>query len=324
MNSIERGLHFLAGAQNEAGWWLGFDTLAGPSNEWVSAYIGSMLAAIPHQLAQELAHRILDRLLSSRPADDGWGFHAEVPPDADTTSWVCRLAERLQVTHPQVEGGYTLLKQHIRTSGAVSTYIDPEPVRAFLKIKPSVPFAGWCGEHTSVTASVAGLDAFRGSPVLIQYLLSAQDEIGYWTAYWWKDRTYATMLAVEALASQPHPPPNALQRAVSWANSQIATTSNPFSLACAIGILVHASSKTEDLLSATHRLEAMQLHNGAWPGTAYLRIPPPFVTDPEAFEQWVLGGRASRGILPDKSRTFTTATVLRSLALSTTYLSSSC
>ena len=82
---IIRATSFLISQRSKSGWWRDFDTLAGPSDEWVTAYIGSWLAAIDSSEAKQAARMSWTLLRHRRWWSAGWGYNATVPADADTT-----------------------------------------------------------------------------------------------------------------------------------------------------------------------------------------------------------------------------------------------
>jgi hypothetical protein len=56
-----------------------------------------------------------------------------------------------------------------------------------------------------------------------------------------------------------------------------------------------------------------QRPDGSWEPSAWLRVPPPDVFDPQSCSEWVEGGRVERAVVVDHRAAFTTATALSAL-----------
>src|SRR6266498_1363702 len=95
LSAVHQAVQFLMSARSNHGWWRDFDTYAGISDAWVSAYTACVLAKCGEPGCSSAAQGILDQLMARNPDQNGWSYNARVPPDADTTIWVCRLAEAL-------------------------------------------------------------------------------------------------------------------------------------------------------------------------------------------------------------------------------------
>jgi hypothetical protein len=82
--AIARGASFLEASRGEDGLWRDFKTLAGPSSEWVSAFVACALtqAAPGFSLSS-----ILLRLAERQRANGGWGYNRSVPTDCVSTAW---------------------------------------------------------------------------------------------------------------------------------------------------------------------------------------------------------------------------------------------
>lgn len=280
-DAIERGIDFLLSHRSGDGWWRDFETLAGESDEWITAYIGCCLAQAPG--GDRAAQEALELLLSRRRTV-GWGYNEKVPSDCDTTAWVCRLIEVLDWTvldeyHQAVD----FLQSAMTNTGGIPTYPNDAAIRFYTGASDKSDFSGWTMPHICVTANVASLRAFQHEEKMKQYLSSSQRRDGSWSGYWWVDRAYPTMLASVAVGND--------SRAVQWAKTPEDQTA--FGLACRMNMGA----------PVTDQLMGMQQSDGGWPASARLRIPAPFITDPE--------DTAVR-ISLDHNRIYTTATAVLS------------
>ncbi|HET6315145.1 MAG TPA: hypothetical protein VFG86_01710, partial [Chloroflexota bacterium] len=158
-----------------------------------------------------------------------------------------------------------------------------------------------------------------GRERMLEWLRAAQLPDGDWQAYWWDSRHFATTLAAEALADAGAPADEArVRRAVLWTASEVDACApaggSPFDKALALRALLLLTPETLPLAhSVLDALMLAQREDGSWAPSARLRIPPPHVTDPEAYSPWVEGGRGGGSVQVDQRACFTTATVLQAL-----------
>ncbi len=312
-----RGVAFLASRQAPDGRWADFDTLAGPSDEWVTAFVAAALARQPGTLARRCAAAAWRSLRRRRWWAAGWGYAAHVPCDADSTLWVLHLADRLGVKRSWRLGrARRLVARHAGPDGGIATYRLPGPIRRFTGLPVQERFRGWRAAQVCVTAVAAGLKGLAAQAGALAYLRRAQLEDGSWSGYWWVDREYATALAVDALAlgddADARP---ALERGVSWAASRLrgAQGLTAFPLACALRAALRGRTAAEAVRRGLGRLVGEQLGDGSWPSSATLRIPPPDVIDPDTYHGWCVGGRGGGSIQVDRGRCFTTAAAVETL-----------
>jgi hypothetical protein len=322
--AINAALAFLLARRNQAGWWRDFldrarppavdGWLTGyPSDEWVTAYVGAAVAAVEHPEARDAAGAGLQLLLERR-SRGGWGYHALVPADADTTTWVLRLAAALEFPgNNRLRDARAFLAGQIEAGGGVATYpADAAPALADFTAMPG-PYEGWCGTHVCVTAAAAALDLGPGP---LEFLRRAQRRDGSWTGYWWDDDEYATARAVEALAASGDRA--SVAGAVRWAESRIGADgsvqsiahgrSSPFATALALRALIVGGAPGRGARArATSWLLSEQRADGSWEPSARLRIPAPDQRDP------LVSPETTFSYLDDDA-IFTTATVLAALA----------
>ncbi|MEH2424171.1 MAG: prenyltransferase/squalene oxidase repeat-containing protein [Nostoc sp.] len=315
---IDAAIRFLLNSANQKGWWCDFDidSRKKRSDEWVTAYVGTVLASLSNEKAQQAAHHVWRLLLSRHQSSPGWGYNGFAPPDADSTAWTLRLATALGEKSQRIQTAFDFIAQHISLSGGVVCYLEKE--LAFDTNANSASFKGWCGIHTCVTAAVAGLEQIKASSV--EFLRNTQLENGSWKAYWWYDHEYATALAAEALAMDDYQRHSQqVQLAIDWAASRINSNGavysrqygddSAFATAWCVRTLDLAKEKqylSTKLNQAVNWLINTQKADGSWASSALMRFPDPAdILEPDS---------SSSPVIPDDKRIFTTATVLAALS----------
>ena len=323
--AIEAAVDFLLNARNQAGWWRDFGDLMGGSDEWVTAYTGTALGALPGPAAVRGARDSWDLLLAHRNPDGGWGYNAYLPADSDGTAWVLRLMDTLGVGGKDLSGAAcSFLEQHTRPDGGIASYLDRDCpyLRKFLHAKS---LEGLCTTHACVTAAAAG---HRCSTSARNFLRRTQNHDGSWMGYWWKDDEYTTALSAQALSLFSLPGDHArVQKAVDWARQRMddggAVLSlahgkhSPFATALCVQTMVLGSDPSvvkKPLDQALSWLLNRQMSDGSWCASAWMRVPPPDAIDPRAHQE-------KSHLFLDTASIFTTATVLNALQKTKAYLS---
>jgi hypothetical protein len=328
--AMGRGLEFLCGSQSRSGLWSDFDTLAGASTEWVTGYVGWTLAGLDVPEARAAARRSWHVLRRRWRPSGGWGYSRRVPVDADSTSWVLALAQRLEARDDKTaRRGLAALDAHAGADGGVSTYRAEGPIRRFTGLFDVGSFAGWCSPHTCVTAAAALVEGWPRLTAAQEYLRRAQRADGTWVAYWWPGWQYPTALAVSALVQAADPrDAGRVRRALSTTSARLGVDGamatpalplgSPFATASALWILtaLRPGQATVDrrIDGLVDWLVTAQDVDGGWRSSALMRIPPPACADPEGYEPWVAAGRGGGSLVVDQRRLFTTATVVEGLA----------
>jgi hypothetical protein len=305
-SAIDRAVEFLLETR-QYGMWQDFMLAPGWSDEWVTGYAGTSLAsAVGVHSCLKDSWQVLRFRARTRSA--GWGYNALVPEDADSTSWVLRLAYVLgEEGDPLSIAARESLAEFRHENGMLGTYGPTDEIRKFIGASADRSFTGWTSPHACVTAAAAGVPGVIAPHVLP----AAQREDGSWHSYWWEVDAFATALATEACTDQ-----QARARAGAWALQRL---ENPgacgaFELANLIATLVHSSAMDDPRWAkALDALLALQESNGQWPASARMRVPDPGDPDPDRHGEWLEGGRIEGAVVVDQRGVFTTATALRAL-----------
>jgi prenyltransferase/squalene oxidase-like repeat protein len=330
--AIDATVGFLLRARNQGGWWRDFYDRGRPldvdrrvtgyaSDEWVTAYVADAMATAPSPLARPAARQAFELLQGRRRGTSGWGYHALLPADADSTTWVLRLADDLGVPCTERLSAARRFVEGLASPSGVATYrrADARQLEEFLRMEG--PYDGWCATHTCVTAAAAAvLDPGSG---LLQSLRRTQRPDGSWSGHWWDDDEYTGARAAEALTRHDEHR-TAVTRQVDWAESRIGDDgavhsashggASAFATALVLqAILVGSRARpldeTAQSVSRTTRwLLGQQRENGSWSPSARLRVPAPGALDPLASPETTL-------TYTDNEAVFTTATVLAALTL---------
>src|SRR5258705_9261875 len=95
--AIESGMYYVSENRSNDGMWRDFNTLAGESSEWVTAYILSHLLTISHSDSIDIAHK---QMSLRQRKNGGWGYNNNVPSDADSTAWTILAFATLPLWRP--------------------------------------------------------------------------------------------------------------------------------------------------------------------------------------------------------------------------------
>jgi hypothetical protein len=336
-HALDKAIAFLLQARVKEGWWQDFFTPAGVSDAWVTGFVGTALAGNPDPRARAASRAAWQLLVDRETQTGGWGYHAQVPADADTTLWSLQLAEALGLGDTdRAQRAYTFLVRHIHSNGGVSTYEQESPIRNYMGLPDGiVSFEGWCSPHTCVTAAAAGLPEFRVQ--ILSDLRRRQQADGRWVSYWWFEDEYCTALAATALSlyGREVSDRQQVEKAVSWAVERLQQLQSgqqmgEFAIAWCLQLLTLAPDFTvvrELCRQSGQYLLDRQRADGSWQPSARLRVPRPDCLDPASVEHWQLwtGKFAAPLTLAqvlentfniyalDRARIFTTATVLQAL-----------
>jgi squalene cyclase len=301
----ERGVRFLLARQGSDGLWRDFSTPAGEASEWPTGFIGAALRLAAADAGA--LGRAADALVARQNEDGGWGYHEDVPTDADSTA--CALLFLALMGHGGSACGRaaSCLASHQRQDGGIATYREPGPIRRFMGVGRWMSFRGWCRPQTEVTATAGrALDGTPEAAAAWRYVRSRQRRDGSWSSYWWTSPHYATLQAVELALRQGDC--DAVRRAAEWA-SRTHDEHGAFATALSLSILRRGGAGGQPVERALARLAALQEDDGGWPSEPIMRIPYPCDVDPD---------KRRRGlVVRDQHRTFTSAACIAALAIDT-------
>ncbi len=288
--AITRGLYFLSSQQRDAHW-TDFKLPTGESNAWVTAFILTRLAELPHEsISATIGKQIeqaLDWLQASRSPSGGWGYNETVDNDADSTSWAILALRRFNRSVPAE--ALNFLYRCRRTDGTVATFAPESGLGP-----------GWTQGVPDVTA--VGVKALEQRPDASTSLFTRWlQPDGTLPAYWWSTPLYTAAEVLDWAGSETTSP--LVRRLAEGLSRYVASTL--FEEALLLRCLVVLQMKQASTTVAT-RLCSAQRSDGAWPSAALLRL-----TVPEVIEPWraINAGR----LYPDHQSLFTTATILSAL-----------
>ncbi|MBK9036078.1 MAG: hypothetical protein IPL61_33345 [Myxococcales bacterium] len=298
MRAITHAIDFLLAHQSSCGQWLDFALPVGPSDAWVTAYVGLALAELPAAyrspaVAAAIA-RAADWCEQAMGADHGWGYHAFTSSDADSTAHAIRFLRAAGRAVPAACVARLMAFQ--RVDGGFATYRRDDPDDT------------WGHSHADVTP--AALRALAAEPTAraavvagVAYAAAQQRADGTWPSYWWHSHAYATRHNVAALTQLGHPL-DATAIAAAWA----VDAATPFDLGLGLACRAELGARFDDALAGARRaLVATQDDDGGWPAAPILRL-----TDPRCAAPWAQPDAGT--LYADPRRLFTTATVLTGLA----------
>ncbi len=316
--AIEKGIDYLLSC-NSSGMWKGFPTLAGESDIWVTGFVLTHIKGLCEQT--NVIREAEDFLLQSRHADGGWSYSSHVPSDADSTAWCLQALQSCKdFTEPDKEKATTFLWSHI-TNGGVSTYRVDSGIREFISAPADEFIAGWTSAHPDVSIAAVLADAQNEQAAeIINWLTEQQTNKGFINSYWWRSQYYTTTLFLRAASKKGYQLSNEHigliaeslvreQLADGGFGLELSAVMNPFTTALALESFIHLSylgQQMERTLCGNALLYAQQ-ENGSWTGDYILRIPAPYVTDPNEVASWNNADGGGNSLIEDKDGLFATA-----------------
>jgi hypothetical protein len=291
--ALEDGLAYLCRIQDTDGKWTDFQLPVGPSDQWVTAYVGQALAQagkrLSHEKALTAARQSADWLLRHQNYPAGWGYNTRTGPDADSTSICLALLRELNLEIRREDQQF--LRQYWHPEGGFSTYEGPD---------------AWGRPHWDVTPlgylGLAEIEQHELREPFLRALAEHRLPGGLWRSYWWRLPFYSTWTTLEALEKLGIPESAPLDAADAEASIVI---DNSFDLACLIGIETLRGAPFEQSGRHLRTLLGWQQPDGSWPGHANLRV-----TDDACHAPW---DSPAGNYFRDEASTITTATVVRVL-----------
>ena len=293
--ALNRGIAALVGAIDDSGAWSDFTLPVGRSTTWVTAYVGNALHeasahhAEPDPVARacRLAADKVDRWF--RPGE-GWGYHAGIEADADSTA-LCVLLQEWEGR--EAAPGRDALRRFERPEGGFGTFRRTDPAN------------GWGLSHADVLPTVCrGLGRDKEG---VDAVLALREPAGFWRSYWWETDLYATEACLRLLWVRGHR--RVCQQSRRW------LLERPFPMSAfeqalllkALRVLRPDGAVRAAGARLVEALIGSQRSDGSWPGGALLRV-----TVATCLRPWEARGEAGR-LYPDGG-TITTATVVSALA----------
>lgn len=313
IDALELGTRFLLAKQGADGLWRDFLTPAGEASEWPTGFIGAALRLAGAREAPAL-DRAAETLVCSQNTDGGWGYHEDVPTDADSTACVLLFLSLMGHTGDACRRAASCLVRHQLESGGIPTYREAGPIRRFMGVGRWMRFRGWCSPHSEVTATAGRALASVGfsseAEAAWRFVRSRQRADGSWSSYWWVSPHYSTLQAVELAVVVGDREP--VVRAAEWALRTAGVAAPAFETALALSVLVHGGADRGAVERAVERLAALQDDDGGWSSHPIMRIPLPGVVDPDRPRRVRVRGGI---VVQDQHRTFTSAACVAALAL---------
>ncbi len=332
LKAIDKAIDFLIRARNEERLWSDFNLPTGESDEWVTGYVGAIMAGSGIRRAIEAAGETWEVHGPKHffKGLGGWAYNRYSPEDADSTTWGIRFARNLGLGEKlRVTAALGFLSKHRMADGGIATFISKDPLRRFVVAGSDDSVQGWMNTHACVTAAVATDPVFND--ILTPFLVAHQKPQGGWDAYWWEDSIYTSSLAVESLVMngrEKHR--NSIERARSgtlelFTDHQTICTGrypggSPFATALGVKTILLADATTGGISKSAEALRwliTQQKSDGSWEPSAVLQVPPVYMMVPSGREEWSKSKEGSRygTITTDQHAIFTTATVLETLLL---------
>jgi hypothetical protein len=336
--AIDQGTEFLMSARSEDGLWRDFQTLAGLSSEWVTAFVAYVLSQVN---SNSSISSTLVCLAQRQRVNGGWAYNEDVPTDCDSTAWsVLALSSAAQCDSTIIARGVEYIQKHQSVAeGGFCTYSASDHIETYIQKPDLTSVQGWTQPHPCVTALALQALLTQREHIeshcienAIRYLQGKKEQSGIWRSYWWSGCAYGTYHAIRALSAAQAVTARDLTESArqlerQWSTHAESAASSHEKIAAfeaAFTILAQVlCADIESLTTAdklTSQLIAEQNSDGSWPSSPILRIPPPVVTKPEMLKRW-RQGTGTGVIIPDQRRCFTTAAVLWALAA---YRSSCC
>jgi squalene-hopene/tetraprenyl-beta-curcumene cyclase len=321
--------------QSEDGLWRDFETLAGASSDWVSAFI--CVAAKDCRALRDEVEVALTALVLRQRRNGGWSYNEQVPTDCDSTAWaMMALSTRVMWRPSAILRARRYLVSHADpSSGGFTTYGPADGIGRYIGVTDQEQTRGWLAAHPCVTSLALHAMLLHGEPrdsplirAAVAYLLRARDARGLWESYWWPGPAYNTYFALRALLMARAIVEPMLDEVLdvvagdqSGSGGGTDGRSGPdgafdTSLRALALLLAPYGARRDVCEAAVAWLLAAQGADGGWDSRPILRIPTPMTTAPDDAATWAdIPGRGTGVIVRDQHGLFTTAAALWALSV---------
>ena len=175
--ALKRGLAWLKSIASDDHW-LGFPTLAGRSDTWVTGFVVSHIA--PMVPRSRIVTRARHFLIERQQTGGGWGYNPDVPADADSTAWCLAALARSRGLTPSARAtAKKFLLEHCDIDG-VRTFLPNSGISNFIEAPSGFEATGWMSPHPDVTAAalLSGSLSLPHAHQALQSIVSSQDRAG--------------------------------------------------------------------------------------------------------------------------------------------------
>ncbi|HEY5393524.1 MAG TPA: prenyltransferase/squalene oxidase repeat-containing protein [Hanamia sp.] len=316
-DAINKGIQYLLSLiENRR--WRGFPTLAGESDVWVSGFVLAHICAICAR--NEAIAEAQQFLIASQHSSGGWSYSSHVPPDADSAAW-CLMALQTceEFNAAALEKATIFLWSHL-VNGGFSTYKKDSGILEFISAPGPETISGWTSAHPDVSMAAVLADIKNEKVTGILKWVCSMQKKGLINSYWWRGPYYTTALFLRALSALKLRLPG--HQAKKIAESLIAGQSSnggfvlcssenddSFTTALALESFTHLSYPDlyQQIVNCENALLRLQNKNGSWPGDFIMRLPAPFISDPNQVSSWSNTGGGGNSYIEDRDGIFATA-----------------
>lgn len=316
--AITDGVAYLIKNQLPSGWWKDFRLSPGNSDEWVTAYVGYHLSQLNIPQTNEALNRAWKILSTRYRGNEGWGYNALTPADADSTIWTWLFFHSRKFDDTFPNPGFAMIDRYMSADGGVVTYSLKGPLGKKNQDSLNTSVNYWQIPHYCVTAACA----IAGRHDAINFLLEQQNLEGFWYSYWWVGSEYVTALSTEALAKVDSTKySHAIGKSVHWAyKNALLELKNPmpnmFNMALLLRITMCSTpspQQRELQKELVKRILKAQQPTGSWGSYAELRSPNSDDRNHETAKDIL--------VVKDWNKNFTSVTILDALNKFNQYVS---
>jgi hypothetical protein len=322
---LDRAKNFILKHQNENGSWFDYDTDAGMSCIWSTAFILNNLLDL--KIEKNVSAKAI-AFLKNNKQQNLWGYNSSTLADNDSSSFVLMVLHKQNVNiSKELE---TYLAQQTQ-KGGFSTYTDRKLLSIYLNT-PQKELNGWLQEHICVSAvSYYLMETLKiknsATEKLATFLYNNQNSNELWDSYWWTSPIYATSFVIQAYFVHHTKENESITKAI---NGLLAIqqkdgsfidnhkAKSPFYTALVIiALCAHKTvydKHQKEVKRAVKWMLSQQTTDGSFFSTHALQIPNTTVIDPKKVKKWATdNSQATDIICNDFMRLFTTSTCAKAL-----------